>query len=149
MTEPHLLHDIRQGEGCRLVAYRDTDGYWTIGWGHLLDQSIDWTGHEITQETADAMLDADIQIHIHDAMILPEWNSLDTLCRQNAVIECVFNLGAHNWITEFPQTRSAIQAQNWAQAEANLLHSPRWIAEVGLKRVARIAGYLSAGSYSQ
>ena len=92
--DPRLLADLMRAEGCKLVAYRDGRGFWTIGYGHLLDQSVDWTGHTITQDTANQLLALDAQDRgATPAMALPEWASLDTPCRQNALIECVFNLG--------------------------------------------------------
>ena len=155
MIDPHLLTDVKHAEddkhveGSNFVAYRDTRGNWTIGYGHLLDQSIDWTGHEITQSAADGLLAADIAERTIQCIHLPEWSALDTDCRRNAVAECVFNLGIGNWRSEFPLTRRALQAGQWAVAATNLLHSPEWIKQVGLKRVSRLAGYLADGSYSQ
>jgi lysozyme len=146
--DPHLLADLKKAEGCKLVAYKDTRGFWTIGYGHLLDQSIDWTGHEITQDTADGLLAQDVLSRTAQIHTLPEWSALDTPCRQNAVIEAVYNLGQGHWVSEFPKTRAAIQAQSWQIAAANLLASPEWIRDVGIARVSRIAGYLRQGSYS-
>ena len=146
--DPRLLADLMRAEGCKLVAYRDGRGFWTIGYGHLLDQSIDWTGHEIDQATADQLLALDAQDRgATPAMALPEWASLDTPCRQNALIECVFNLGVGHWTTEFPRTRAALQEQLWASAQAALLDSPQWIRDVGQARVARLASYFGSGQY--
>lgn len=44
---------IRSFEGCRLVAYRDIVGVWTIGWGETLGVS---EGMQWTQERADTVL---------------------------------------------------------------------------------------------
>lgn len=148
MADAELIRDIKSAEGCKLIAYKDGEGYWTIGYGHLLDQSIDWTGHEITQDTADQLLAQDIDARAAQAALLPEWTALDTPCRQNAVIECIFNLGASHWVKEFPRTRSDIKVQSWKAAAADLMNSPEWIKEVGRARVARLAGYLQSGSYS-
>jgi lysozyme len=44
-------------EGCKLIAYRDQGGVWTIGWGHTgpdVHEGLVWT-----QEQADAALVAD------------------------------------------------------------------------------------------
>ena len=146
--DPRLLADLMRAEGCKLVAYRDSRGFWTIGYGHLLDQSVDWTGHTITQDTANQLLALDAQDRgATPAMALPEWASLDTPCRQNALIECVFNLGEGHWTSEFPKTRHSIEAQDWTGAQANLLNSPEWIRDVGQARVARLAAYFGTGSY--
>lgn len=155
MADPRLVADIQRAEGCPTdpvshlpVAYRDSEGNWTIGWGHLLDQSIDWAGHVITWETARTLLSSDLDARRAECEGLPEWPSLDTECRQNAVVECVFNLGLKHWTDEFPHTREAIRKQLWTQAATDLLDSPEWIKQVGQARVARLAGYLRSGSYS-
>jgi GH24 family phage-related lysozyme (muramidase) len=147
VADPRLVADIQRAESCVLTAYKDTEGFWTIGWGHLLDQSIDWTGHTITQAVADNLLAQDLDEHTAQAQSLPEWAALDTPCRQNALIECVYNLGVKHWTQEFPRTRSALQAKLWQSAAANLLQSPDWIKQVGLKRVQRLATYFQNGMY--
>ena len=146
--DPRLLADLKRAEGCRLVAYRDPLGKWTIAFGHLLDQSIDWTGYEIGQDAADGLLVQDVLARTAQVATLPEWSALDTAARQNALIECVFNLGQGHWVSEFPKTRAALQAKQWIPAATNLLNSPTWVAQVGRPRVARLAGYFQSGSYS-
>jgi len=145
--DPRLFYDIRQAEGCSLNAYRDNLGKWTIGYGHLLDQEQDWTGHTIDQATANAMLVADIEARATQAQQTIEWPYLDTPCRCNAVIECIFNLGVGNWTSEFPATRLSIRQQRWQSAHDNLLNSPLWVKQVGLTRVTRLANYLLWGAY--
>ena len=49
---------IGQWEGCKLTAYPDVKGVWTIGFGHTRGVT---EGMEITQEQADALLRADLQ----------------------------------------------------------------------------------------
>lgn len=144
---PELLRDLKQAEGVRLTAYKDTLGNWTIGVGHLLPSFRDWTGYTITEEQADAFLESDGQEVEADADLLPEWPCLDTPCRQNAVLECLFNLGAPKWRREFPKTRAAISDQNWQAAHDALMDSPLWIKQVGEARVQRIANYLKTGVY--
>ncbi len=50
---------IQVFEGCRLRAYRDTGGIWTIGFGHTGPDVI--SGMEITQAQADALFQSDLQ----------------------------------------------------------------------------------------
>src|SRR5579864_4739110 len=47
---------IASFEGCRLTAYQDTGGVWTIGFGHTQDVA---EGMTITQDQADEFLIAD------------------------------------------------------------------------------------------
>jgi GH24 family phage-related lysozyme (muramidase) len=148
-VDPRLRTDIAWAEapGGRpvLAVYLDGGGVPTAGFGH--------TGHDIhlgqtySEQQCYDWLDADINTAIDEASRLPEWAALNTSTRRNAVAECVFNLGEGHWTTEFPKTRAAIQRQDWPAASAALLNSPKWIAQVGMHRVQRLAGYLLSGSY--
>ena len=51
---------IASWEGCRLVAYPDSGGVWTIGWGET--NGITEDSPDITQEQADQMLESRLQI---------------------------------------------------------------------------------------
>jgi GH24 family phage-related lysozyme (muramidase) len=145
MTDSRLQADVRLAEGCRLVAYRDTNGVWTIGYGHALEDGKDHSGLIWTQDMADTILDSDLANAQAQACRLPEWSSLDTACRQNAVIELVFNMGLATWET-FTGTRAAIRAKQWASVYAHLLNS-EWAQQVGPTRAHRIANYLLSGAY--
>lgn len=144
--DPQLLADIKSGEGCKLTAYRDTEGLWTIGYGHLLDQSVDWTGHTTTQAVADKLLLSDILDALHQAQNEPIWVFFNTPCRQNAVTELVFNMGEKHWET-FKLCWGAIHVGNWLTVSEQLLESA-WAKEVGPTRAGRIASYLLRGMYT-
>lgn len=49
---------VQKHESCRLKAYRDTGGVWTIGWGHTGKHVVE--GMTITQEQADDFLLSDL-----------------------------------------------------------------------------------------
>ncbi len=59
---------IRHFEGCKLMAYQDTGGVWTIGVGHTKDVT---PGQVCTQEQADAWLLEDIAPLIKETSDLP------------------------------------------------------------------------------
>lgn len=140
-----LLRDIKASEGLSLVAYRDTKGYWTVGYGHFLDQHTNWKGHKISTEEAEDLLESDLAGSETSCTYLPEWKSLDTDCRKNAVIELVFNMGLEKW-KQFAKTRLDIQNQNWQVAHDELLNSI-WATQVGKTRSNRLANYLLTGQY--
>jgi GH24 family phage-related lysozyme (muramidase) len=144
MTDPRLTSDVQGSEGCKLQGYKDSLGFWTKGWGHLLaDQS--GPGPDWTQAQADEQLDADLVCAGVYAAALPEWPQLDTPCRQNAVIELCFNM--HSKWRLFVKARASIQAQDWKGAHDNLLNS-LWATQVHATRADRLADYLLTGEYA-
>lgn len=143
---PRLINDLKNSEGCSLRAYKDTLGYWTVGYGHLLpDQTKNYSDYTVTANFAEVLLTEDIAKAQSSCVVLPEWKSLDTECRQNAVIELVFNLGS-KWRL-FAQTRLDIQNKNWQKAHDDLLSS-LWAKQVGPTRSNRLANYLLTGEYT-
>jgi lysozyme len=86
-----LVPVLRDAEGCRLQAYQDSAGVWTIGWGH--------TGPEIvyglvwTQQQADAQLGCDLSTHY--AELISAFSGVTSLTpeRQAALLDFVYNEG--------------------------------------------------------
>jgi lysozyme len=56
---------LRDREGCKLTAYQDSVGVWTIGVGHTAaaGEPIPAPGMTITQEEADAIFDEDLDAY--------------------------------------------------------------------------------------
>lgn len=54
----HGLSLIKEHEGLRLVAYQDSVGVWTIGYGHTKGVQA---GQEITESYAEALLKEDVR----------------------------------------------------------------------------------------
>lgn len=148
MDKPQLLKDIEQAEGFRRVAYKDTRGFWTAGYGHkLADQTKDWTGVEFDLDTIQQWLSGDLDNAALQARRSDEWNSLDTDARQNALVELIFNMGLGTWET-FTRTRMFLSRQCWAYAAQALLES-KWAGEVGKTRSQRLANYILKGTFGQ
>lgn len=154
MIDQRLLADIKAAEGCKLTAYKDTNGFWTIGWGHLLPAPCTpngWAGYTASQAVVDNWLNEDLKRSQNYTVQLPEYASCDTACRQNALIELLFNMGPNTW-SEFHQTRAAITAKSWQSVHDDLLASA-WAKQVqphGFQtpgRATRIAGYFLTGEY--
>lgn len=142
-----LVQDVKNSEGCKLTAYKDSLGFWTIGYGHLLDESKDWSGYQIGQDQADKWLELDLAGAETSAGYLSEWKALDTDCRKNAIVELVFNMGPSKWKL-FYKTRVAIEAKKWQEAHDGLLDS-LWAKQVGVNRSNRLANYLLTGQYPE
>lgn len=81
---------IKGFEQCRLIAYQDQHGVWTIGWGHTgpeVHEGLQWT-----QAQADGALEADLQ-----AAVSAVNRSVRVAVNQNqfdALVSFVFNVGA-------------------------------------------------------
>lgn len=85
---------IQRHEGLRVEAYKDQGGLWTIGYGHLLPQNKDWTGHRITIEEAKQMFAYDVkdaEAAVNRLVTVPlTQNQFD------ALVSWTFNLGQGN-----------------------------------------------------
>lgn len=143
--DPQLRRDVESAEGCKLVAYRDTKGFWTVGWGHKLPrQDTDWTGYTITQDQADRTLDDDLAAAVAQADRLPEAGGSNR-CRLNALSELVFNMGLIKW-TGFVKCRAAWRVNNYETAALELANS-LWDHEIQASRAQRLIGYVRTGLY--
>jgi len=86
---------IKEFEGCRLNAYLDMGGTWTIGYGHT---GKVMRGDRISQQQADELLEEDIMtverqlLALKDAEV-GEW----TKGQWDAVVCFVFNVGIGNY----------------------------------------------------
>jgi lysozyme len=109
---------ITECEGCKLTAYKDSRGLWTIGVGHLLPQGQDWTGHTIPQEQADLMLADDMQTARVLASEFPHYDELNEV-RQAVLISMAFQLGSKP--LHWPHFMAALEARDYnAAADAGL-----------------------------
>lgn len=83
---------IKRFEGCRLTAYQDSVGVWTIGYGHTLHVS---KGQTITHEQADAFLRDDCagaEKAVNRYTDIYRWNQNQF----DALVSFTFNCGAGN-----------------------------------------------------
>lgn len=84
---------IENSEGCRLTAYQDSKGVWTIGYGHTLGV---YPGQAITQATAEHLLHLDVEYAVNCV------NDHALPCTQgqfDALVDFVFNLGPSALLT--------------------------------------------------
>ena len=81
---------IKQYEGCKLYAYRDSVGVATIGYGHTKDVRM---GQVITQKQADDFLRSDL-VSVEKTLNLLGINFKQ--CQFDALCSWMFNLGSGN-----------------------------------------------------
>lgn len=82
-----LLERIKEFEGLRLKAYRDSGGKPTIGYGHTLGVRM---GQRITEQQAEEMLRQDLWVAGRFPNTMKE---IDTQGKYDAVVSFIFNLG--------------------------------------------------------
>lgn len=131
-------------EGLRLKAYKDTLGYWTIGYGHLLGKAESNADTRITLLEAEHMLDADIaKAKDGLANIAPWYTNLDAV-RQAVLIDMTFNLGAAG-LAKWPKFLRQMEEFRFADAAANML-STLWARQVK-DRAGRLARMVASGEW--
>ena len=97
---------IKQYEGCKLFAYRDSVGVATIGYGHTKGVRM---GQAITQRQADEFLRDDIteaEKVLNNMDINFTQNQFDALC------SWIFNLGSGNFIHSTMMKRISADAND-------------------------------------
>lgn len=110
----------KQFESCRLTAYQDVKGVWTIGWGHTGPDVL--PGLVWTQKQADDALALDIN-----------WanNVVNSLCHasltqseHDALVDFVFNVGSGNfahstmltYLNQGNMVMAALEFEKWDKA---------------------------------
>ena len=120
MNRDLLISDIKREEGCRLSAYQDTRGVWTIGYGATgpdIGPGLVW-GQEMADQTLDAAID-----HVCSQLdtALPWWRSLDDI-RANVMVKMAYQLGIGGLLA-FRQMLAHVRAEEWDLAKAAGLDS--------------------------
>lgn len=139
MNRHQLAADLERDEGRRAHAYTDSEGYLTIGIGHLIDRR---KGGELPDHIIDELLQHDITAVVralNDA--LPWWRRLSE-ARRRALANMAFNLGIGG-LLGFRRMLAALQASDYERAAAEALDS-KWARQVG-DRAERIAALIRAG----
>jgi lysozyme len=113
---------VREFEGCRLTAYQDIRGIWTIAFGHTAGV---YPGQTCTQEQADAWLIADLQEASHELLQVSPGPFIAGA--QDALTSFVFNLGIGNYRSS--TLRTYVNNQEWAAVKVELL---KWDHSGGL-----------------
>jgi len=132
-----LTESIKLGEGCKLKAYQDSEGIWTIGYGRNLQELT------ISLWQAEEWLEEDIEKAFEEALKFEEFECFDNnKRREDVLVEMVFNMGAPR-VREFKKMLAAIRSRRWDDAAAEMLDS-KWAKQVG-NRAIRLANKMRAG----
>lgn len=116
-------------EGCKLTAYQDQVGKWTIGYGHT--QNV-FAGQTCTQEQADVWLQEDMEwaVRVVNALVTVPLSQGEF----DALVDFTFNLGSGSL-----QHSTLLRLVNTQQFEAAANEFEKWdhaggVAVAGLLR---------------
>ncbi len=116
---------IKGEEACRLAAYQDTRGIWTIGWGRA-DAGVH-PGLTCTQAEADAWFEVKVAGLIAQLdRAIPWWRGL-SLPRQAVLLDMAYQMGLGG-LLRFARALSAMEAGDWQAAHDAMLASA-WDAQ--------------------
>lgn len=128
-----VLTDLKRDESFVSHAYQDSEGYWTIGYGRLVDERL---SGGITEAEAAILLDHDLNRAVTELdRALPWWRKMSPSW-QRGLINMRFNLGLPRLLT-FKKMLAALQAGDGERAADEALDSV-WAGQVG-ERADRIA----------
>jgi lysozyme len=139
-----LLAALERDEGFKPYAYLDSEGFWTIGIGTLIDKR----GGGITHDEALYLLRNRLASKIADLdRELPWWRKLSPT-RQRVLANLAYNLGVGTrtpprGLLAFRNTLAAVEQGRWDDAAKGMLDS-LYARQVG-DRAKRLAEQLRAG----
>jgi lysozyme len=123
-----LKDRIKEHEGYRNTVYKDSLGFATIGYGHLVTPEDPYKeGIEYSKEELDAQFEADFQTAVNNAEILILHHNEITNIVDDAkcvLIEMVFQLGIGG-VSKFKKMWEALKKQDYGEASFQMMDS-RW-----------------------
>lgn len=142
MTDPlkRIAEDLKSDEGWVPYAYQDHLGYWTIGYGFLIDRS---RGGAIPERVADFWLNYKLDSARERLSAALPWFDDAPEQVQRALVNMAYQLGLSG-LLRFRKTLSHLAAGEYAEAADEALRS-RW-AEQTPNRARRVAGWIRSVS---
>ena len=130
---------LKQDEGEVLHAYQDHLGYWTIGYGRLIDKR---RGGGITQREAEFLLDNDINRVVEQLAARTDFLSHPEEV-QHALINMAFQLGV-NGLMSFRKMWGHLALRDYEAAADEALDS-RWATQTP-KRAQRVTDLIRSAA---
>jgi len=111
-------------------AYEDSEGWLTIGVGHLIDER---KGGKISHAASMFILDEDIAEVMGQCDRAFDWYDELDETRKIVVLNMVFNLGINSF-KKFKKTIHYIDIENYELASEEMLAS-KWARQVGIRAI--------------
>lgn len=130
-----LIHDLKLDEGWKPSAYKDHLGYWTIGYGFLIDES---KGGELPIEVADFWLEYAVKKRWDAFLFRHAWVHDQPSDVRRALGNMVYQMGVQG-VSNFKNMLAALQEGDREKAAIEALDST-WATQtpVRAKRVAAL-----------
>jgi lysozyme len=130
---------LKFDEGVVAHAYQDSEGYWTIGCGRLIDKRL---GGGLSPYEINVLLENDlVRAETASKVFFPKFDTL-TDNRKAVLLNMAHNLGQAR-LQGFKRFKEALEAGAYAQAAEEMLAS-KWAAQTG-KRAERLAQKMLVG----
>jgi len=115
---------LKRDEGFRAYAYQDHLGYWTIGYGRMIDKA---KGGGISREEAEHLLWNDVRQREDVLMELFPWYLGLSEVRQAVLLSMAFQLGISGLLA-FKNTLRAVQEGRFDDAADGMMRS-KWATQ--------------------
>ena len=139
--KPQLLRQLQRDEGFKDHAYQDHLGYWTIGFGRLIDER---KGGHITLEEGLFFLNNDIDNKTEELLKRLPWvNDLDD-ARKGVLVNMAFQLGVDG-LLKFKNTLELIKSGKYKEASDAMLDS-LWAKQTP-NRASRLSAQMKTGEW--
>ncbi|WJZ28003.1 hypothetical protein NCTGTJJY_CDS0124 [Serratia phage 92A1] len=151
---------LRIDEGLSLEIYKDTEGFYTVGIGHLLTKdpskavAIAQLDKELGRSTSGKISISEAELLFQkdvakatsgiqgNSVLAPVYASLDSV-RQSALINMVFQLGVAG-AAGFKNSMALLKAKDWDKAAVNLAQS-KWYNQT-TNRAKRVISVFKTGT---
>lgn len=153
--------ELKHSEGCRLDAYQDSEGVWTIGWGsirysragvvatadkretrHVNAGDPVREGDRITQEAADAELSHDLDAACTDLERALPWTDMLPAPALESLVRMSFQLGVPR-LLGFKRMLAALRRHDFAEAVLEGFDS-KWARQTPKRAVRVLRGFVTA-----
>lgn len=139
---------LEDDEGRERSAYQDTEGWWTIGIGRLIDKR---KGGGLSEDEIDYLFANDLKEKTAQVMTALPWVANLNEPRQAVLISMCFQMGIGSvklgsGLLGFTNTLRHIENGRWAQAAMGMRAS-RWARQTP-KRAMRMAAQMETGVWS-
>lgn len=142
MNRKRLKNQLIYDEGVRSSAYKDSEGYLTIGVGRLIDEN---KGGKLSADEIEYLLDNDIDKVINQTIREFDWYDDLSDIRQEVILNMIFNLGLGG-MKKFKNMITALKRHNWEDASREMLDS-KWSGQVG-QRAIRLSEAMRTDTWS-